>query len=90
MKRLLPFLTVLLALWIAPAQADEAGTGLEPLLEQLTQVKLKNTQPLLEKLESTGGERMLPIFSRLLNGQLYYIKADRRLIAVIKADGETR
>ncbi|MFW1678762.1 urea ABC transporter permease subunit UrtB [Pontibacter sp. JAM-7] len=60
----------------------ETELTVEGLLQQLTQAKLRQTQPILEQLEGLGGERILPLFRSLLNANLYYIKATDQVVIV--------
>ncbi|MFT2110839.1 urea ABC transporter permease subunit UrtB [Marinomonas sp. 2405UD68-3] len=59
------------------------------MLVELTQVSLKKSLPVLKKIEQASNEEMLPLFITLLNGHLYYVKADRSLTAKVKKNGET-
>ncbi|MBR9829132.1 MAG: urea ABC transporter permease subunit UrtB [Oceanospirillales bacterium] len=61
---------------------------LEPLLEALVDAKLSQAAPVLTRLEAEGGEAILPLFRTMLAGDLYYIKASKRVIAVTEAAGE--
>ncbi|MFV1871821.1 MAG: urea ABC transporter permease subunit UrtB [Oleiphilus sp.] len=71
----------------ASAQADgiDQDAKLNELMVQLTKVKFNKAIPVLNSLEKMGGEQMLPLFQTMLNGDLYYLKKDRSLLA--KQDG---
>ncbi|WP_368737564.1 urea ABC transporter permease subunit UrtB [Oceanospirillum sediminis] len=59
---------------------------IQQLLTELTQKSLNKAVPVLEKLEQSGGEAMLPLFRTMLDGNLYFIKANRQVISVTKAE----
>ena len=81
----------LLALLISSsALAEQPSAAQQPLLQELTTVKLSKTLPVLQQLEATEGADMLPLFKTLLGGNLYYVRADGRLLAKYKAQSETR
>ena len=92
MKRFLS-LCALLSVWLSFALAQPAlanSTQIQPLLAELTEKSLTKAIPVLEQLEATGSDRVLPVFQAMLGGDLYYIKADRQVIAVNEQNGETR
>ena len=92
MKRFLS-LCALLSVWLSFALAQPAlanSTQVQPLLAELTEKSLTKAIPVLEQLEATGSDRVLPVFQAMLGGDLYYIKADRQVIAVKEQNGETR
>jgi urea transport system permease protein len=81
----------LLALLISSSVlAEQPSAAQQPLLQELTTVKLSKTLPVLQQLEATEGADMLPLFKTLLGGNLYYVRADGRLLAKYKAQSETR
>ncbi len=94
MKRYLALCCCLLGLWLNPvfnpvhAEGTSAvsSTHIQPLLTELTKKSLNKAIPVLQQLEQTGGESMLPLFRTMLGGNLYYIKANRQVIAVAKTD----
>lgn len=74
--------------------ADSMASGGTPsdavtsLLPQLSKAKFKALIPILKQLEDAGGETMLPLFNTLLEGGLYYAKADPKVIlAKVEEDG---
>ena len=92
MKRFLS-LCALLSVWLSFALAQPAlanSTQVQPLLAELTEKSLTKAIPVLEQLEATGSDRVLPVFQAMLGGDLYYIKTDRQVIAVNEQNGETR
>ena len=58
----------------------------DQLTRQLTTAKLKQMPHIVEQLETQGGENMLPLFSAMLAGELYYRKDDRRLVHAKKLE----
>nr|WP_084624183.1 urea ABC transporter permease subunit UrtB [Oceanospirillum beijerinckii] len=54
------------------------------LLIELTEKSLNKAVPVLEKLEQSGGEAMLPLFRTMLGGNLYFIKASRQVVALVE------
>ncbi len=60
--------------------------SLDGLTHQLTTAKLKQVPHIIEQLETQGGERMLPLFSAMLAGELYYRKDDSRLVHAKKME----
>lgn len=79
MKRLCLLGACWLALLTVPALAETPR--FEQLLSQLTEASLGETQALLEELETEGDPRLLPLFTALFNGDLYYTEADQQLVA---------
>ena len=59
----------------------KGSTKLNELLVELTEVKLNKAVPVLQAIEELGGEDLLPLFQTMLKGDLYYIKADKSLVA---------
>ena len=79
MRRLLITLFSLILLSPAHLFADSAQS-LEVLSEQLVSAKLKQTTAIVTQLEAVGGEKALPLLEAMLAGELFYRKADRRLV----------
>ncbi|MBP0049076.1 urea ABC transporter permease subunit UrtB [Marinobacterium sp. AK62] len=91
MKRLLAICCYCLGLLLSlPAMAAEKPlpTELAPLLSELTEARLSKAIPVLDALEAEGGEAVQPLFSYMLEGDLYYIKSSRQVIAVSEAAGQ--
>ena len=65
-----------------------ASDSVETLLTKLTAVKLSKALPVLKKLEAQGGADLLPMFKSMLEGDLYFIKSSKAVIAVAKTDGK--
>ncbi|MFM2476118.1 urea ABC transporter permease subunit UrtB [Celerinatantimonas sp. MCCC 1A17872] len=59
-------------------------------LESLTHIgfHFKKAIPILTSLEDQNGDLMLPMFQAMLNGKLYYNKADRALLIATKKEGK--
>ena len=88
-------LGILLLLWLlgpplSHAQNSDSQTNTESLslMLQLTEASLRETAGLVPQLEAAGGEQMLPLFKTLLEGDLYYQKESKQLMAVSKQDGQ--
>jgi len=64
-----------------------SSKNIDELLIELTKVKLNKAIPVLKALEAHDAQKMMPLFQRMLKGQLYYIKSDRSLISVEKIGG---
>jgi urea transport system permease protein len=93
------FLGILMAFMLAlasVASAQDAGNQapsspeVNALLTQLTDAGFNQSIPILEQLEATAGEAMLPVFKTMLAGDLYYLKADKSLMAVQTVAGKKR
>jgi len=79
----------LVGLWAAPAWAEGPSAEFNALLAQLTEASLRETQPILERFAASGDEAVvLPLFQTLLDGNLYYRRADGRLLVEIDVDGD--
>lgn len=70
-----------------PEEVAEA-VSIEGLLTTLTEVKLSKALPVLKQLESVGGVALLPMFKGMLVGDLYFIKSNKEVVIVSKADGK--
>ncbi len=71
---------------LPPSDAIAVRDG---LLMDLTKASLKKSMPILEKIEQISDEEMLPVFTTLLEGDLYYVKSDRSLVQKRSIDGKT-
>lgn len=78
-------------------QADSASLDTQEALpvkknipqvsQQLVGAKLKALSPIVDELVDLGGEEALPLLQTLLAGNLYYIRADSRLVnAAVQED----
>ncbi len=66
---LMLLLSVVVSAEISPPES------LTPLYRELAGARLSKTDSVIVKLEKAGGEAMLPLFSTMLEGRLYYYKA---------------
>jgi urea transport system permease protein len=60
---------------------------IQALLDQLSRASISKAADVLDQLEQTGGDDMLPLFKAMLEGQLYYRNSDRYLVRLDKAEG---
>lgn len=81
----LTLFNVMLLLISSPLFAANESS-LDGLMNQLTKAKLKQVPVIVEQLEAQGGEKMLPLFSAMLVGELYYRKDDIRLVQAKKVE----
>ncbi|MGD9861209.1 MAG: urea ABC transporter permease subunit UrtB [Marinobacterium sp.] len=91
MKRLLAICCYCFGLLLslsATAAEKPLPPALAPHLEALTEASLSQTIPVLETLEAEGGEAVQPLFLHLLEGDLYFIKSSRQVIAVTESAGK--
>jgi len=72
------------------APIKSLNTQTPPLLEQLTTSKLKQSLVILQSLADIEGNNMLPLFSTMLAGNLYFIKSDKQLISVVNSGTKTQ
>ena len=56
----------------------------EQLQQQLISAKLKQVPDILEQMQALDATKSLPLYERLLAGELYFIKADKSLVAAVK------
>ena len=61
------------------------SASLDPLLAELGEAKIKDMEPILVRIEAVSDETVLLLLRTLLNGNLYYIKAEKRSLANLKA-----
>lgn len=65
------------------------SVSLDPLLAELGEAKIKDIEPILVRIEAVSDETVLPLLRTLLNGNLYYIKAEKKVIGEFETNGET-
>lgn len=70
-----------------PSYATESSS-LDPLLVELTDARLNQMVPILDKIEKASDESILPLFRTLLNGDLYYIKETKGIVGQFDVNGE--
>ncbi len=73
----------------SPPPSTPLAAGVEQQLQQLTQSKLKQSLVILQAIAAAEGANMLPLYNTLLAGNLYFIKENLQLIAVVKAGTNT-
>tara|TARA_R110002033_G_scaffold171085_2_gene215809 strand:+ start:1740 stop:3362 length:1623 start_codon:yes stop_codon:yes gene_type:complete len=78
----------LFGLFSLSTHAAEAAS-LDPLLAELGEAKIKDMEPILVRIEAVSDETVLPLLRTLLNGNLYYIKAEKKVIGEFESNGET-
>jgi urea transport system permease protein len=59
------------------------ANGTPALFEQLTSSKLKQSLKILQNIADVENSNVLPLFSTMLAGNLYFIKANKQLISVV-------
>lgn len=92
MRYLIVFYCCLLSIFSQSVQAVELKIErdrVDNLYSELASAKLNKMQPILEQLAHHEGEKILPIFTLLLDGRLYYVKTDLRLVGKYKQQGNT-
>lgn len=65
----------------------QTSSELDVLLEKLAKAKLSKSPKIVEKIETVGGKKMLPLFETMLEGNLYYVRESLKVIAYVKGDG---
>ncbi|MGB2065539.1 MAG: urea ABC transporter permease subunit UrtB, partial [Marinomonas gallaica] len=78
-------LCLFLSACMTPALAASAET--DALLQQLTQTKLSKMPAMVQQLEATGDESLLPVFRAWLAGDLHYIRDDNTLVVEVDVNG---
>lgn len=93
MKRLLSvFLSCVMLLPAITANAYSTNTNTDTdfallvLVKQLPKTKLSKMSPLVEKIAATKHEKTRDILQLMLDGDLYYIKANKIVVAAKKAE----
>ncbi len=64
--------------------------GTPALLEQLTSSKLKQSLKILQSIADVENSNVLPLFSTMLAGNLYFIKTNKQLISVVSSGTNTK
>ncbi|MBU2872256.1 urea ABC transporter permease subunit UrtB [Colwellia sp. E2M01] len=98
MKRIFSvLLTVLLSFIISgqalantPVLTDAENTATDPILTELVSklpaTKLKKMLPLVEQIAAIKDDRTRNVLELMLNGDLYYLKADKTVVSALKND----
>ena len=62
----------------------DSSEDFEQLQQQLISAKLKQVPDILEQMQALDAAKTLPLYERLLAGELYFIKADKSLVVAVK------
>ncbi|MEM8844829.1 MAG: urea ABC transporter permease subunit UrtB [Pseudomonadota bacterium] len=62
--------------------AEETPADFETLLAQLTTKKFNEKEIIIGEIASSGHEQALPVLTRLLEGEVYYRKDDKKIVFV--------
>lgn len=73
---------------LSPELALSSNIQGSELVQQLTQVKLKNMNRLLGQIKTVKTQTALPLFKTLLEGRLYYVRSNQHLIQMQKKGKE--
>ena len=85
MLRLLPLLLFFVMSFNASAAVSETQqSALPTLVEQLPNTKLNKMASLIEQIAATSTPQVSDILQPLMDGDLYYLKADKRVVSVFK------
>ena len=85
MLRLFPLLLFFVMSFNASAAVSETQqSALPALVEQLPNTKLNKMAPLIEQIAATSTPQVSDILQPLMDGDLYYLKADKRVVSVFK------
>ena len=85
MLRLFPLLLFFVMSFNAFAAVSETQqSALPALVEQLPNTKLNKMASLIEQIAATSTPQVSDILQPLMDGDLYYLKADKRVVSVFK------
>ena len=85
MLRLLPLLLLFVMSFNASAAVSETQqSALPALVEQLPNTKLNKMALLIEQIAATSTPQVSNILQPLMDGDLYYLKANKRVVSVFK------
>ena len=85
MLRLLPLLLLFVMSFNASAAVSETQqSALPALVEQLPNTKLNKMALLIEQIAATSTPQVSDILQPLMDGDLYYLKANKRVVSVFK------
>ena len=85
MLRLLPLVLLFVMSFNASAAASETQqSALPALVEQLPNTKLNKMALLIEQIAATSTPQVSDILQPLMDGDLYYLKANKRVVSVFK------
>ncbi|WP_289031867.1 urea ABC transporter permease subunit UrtB [uncultured Paraglaciecola sp.] len=80
------FLLILSSQGHALQTDSSSSTALTPLLEQLPSTKLRAMGPLIDKIAQVKDVNTRQILQLMLDGELYYIKANKQLVQAVKTE----
>ncbi len=72
---------------MATAQDTQAAEDVHAVADELATASLGKMKGILERLETAGGESIVPLARALLDGDLYVVRADRKLVIGSNAGG---
>ncbi|WP_299662905.1 urea ABC transporter permease subunit UrtB [uncultured Psychromonas sp.] len=85
MLRLFPLLLFFVMSFNASAAVSETQqSALPQLVEQLPNTKLNKMAPLIEQIAATSAPQVRAILQPLMDGELYYLKTNKRVVSVYK------
>ena len=85
MLRLFPLLLFFVMSFNASAAVSETQQSALPVLvEQLPTTKLNKMAPLIEQIAATSAPQVRAILQPLMDGDLYYLKSNKRVVSVYK------
>ncbi|MEO9945929.1 urea ABC transporter permease subunit UrtB [Paraglaciecola sp.] len=86
MLRMFSLLLLLVISGYSHAQTESTtATTLEPLLQQLPKTKLRQMDPLVKQIADVKHAKTRTILQVMLDGELYYVKANKQLVKAQKA-----
>ncbi|MEP1384570.1 MAG: urea ABC transporter permease subunit UrtB [Paraglaciecola sp.] len=86
MLRMFSLLLLLVISGYSHAQTESTtATALEPLLQQLPKTKLRQMDPLVKQIADVKHAKTRTILQVMLDGELYYVKANKQLVKAQKA-----
>lgn len=94
MKRLFSVLLSCIISWQALANTQDmstvesthTGSTLSQLVNQLPTTKLNKMSPLVEKIAITRDNKTRDVLKAMMEGDLYYLKADKTVVIAVKED----
>jgi urea transport system permease protein len=80
MYKFLVIILLPLILFGSPALATESTTDFEELLSGLITKKFSEKEIIIGQIEASGHEKALPVLEHLLEGNVYYIKENKKVV----------
>ncbi len=81
-KFLLVFLGIFVIFSSYHVKAQNDNALLVDLVSEMPKTKLKNMPSLVEELEAVQDERLLLIFESMLDGNLFYLKSNKKVVSI--------